>query len=93
MKIKITAVGTLAKKLPHGSEIVEGQKFTIQKVLDTLVHKYGKELMKELFNDGKIKNEISVLMNGRNVNTLDDKFNTYLKDGDELIITAYITGG
>ena len=93
MKIKITAVGALAKSLPHGEEIIEGREFTIQGVLDTLVSKYGKILMEELFNNGKIKKEISVLINGRNASTLPDKFNTLLKDEDEIIITAYIIGG
>ncbi len=93
MKIKITAVGALAKSLPHGQVVIEGREFTIQGVLDTLVSKYGKVLMEELFNNGKIKKEISVLINGRNASTLPDKFKALLKDKDEIIITAYITGG
>ena len=93
MKIKITAVGALAKSLPHGQVVIEGREFTIQGILNTLVSKYGKVLMEELFNNGKIKKEISVLINGRNANTLPDKFEALLKDKDEIIITAYITGG
>jgi len=46
-----------------------------------------------LFKDGNLKKEFSVLLNGTNVVSLPDKYQTILNDGDELIITIQITGG
>ncbi len=41
----------------------------------------------------KLKKDLSILINGRNVLSIPDKYQTLLKDQDEIIITIYVTGG
>lgn len=93
MKIKITTVGVLSQILPSSHEIIEGYEFTVQGVLDALVNKYGNHLADELFKDGKLRKELSLLVNGRNILSMPNKLQTLLKDENEIIISAYITGG
>ena len=93
MNVKITTVGVLSHILPSGSGSIEGIDFTVQEVLDVLVNKYGNRIAEELFKDGELKKELSLLINGRNVLSMPNKFRTVLKDEDEIMITAIITGG
>jgi molybdopterin converting factor small subunit len=93
MKIKITTVGILNKELPSNHEIIEGNDFTVQGVLDVLVNRYGDRITEELFKDGIFRKDLSLLINGRNILGMPNKFQTLLKDGDEIIISTYITGG
>jgi hypothetical protein len=91
MKIKITTIGTLNNILLNNKEIIQGKEFTIQEVLRVLVKKYGKPLAKELYKEGKINTNLSILLNGRNILSMPYKFETGLKD--EIIIAEQITGG
>lgn len=93
MNINFKTVGVLSHILPSGKDNIEGSEFTIQGVLDVLVDKYGNQLSEELFNDGKLKDELSLLINGRNILSMPNKFQTVLKDEDEIMITTIITGG
>ena len=93
MKVKIITVGALTRSLPKGQEIIEGREFTVQEALDTLVSKHGKLIAEELYENGKIKKDLSILINGRNVLSIQDKYQTPLKDQDEIMITIYVTGG
>ncbi|MFX0083580.1 MAG: MoaD/ThiS family protein [Candidatus Hodarchaeota archaeon] len=93
MKIKITAVGILNQQLPCNYEIIEGNDLNVQGVLDILVNRYGNPIAEELFKDGKFRKDLSLLINGRNILGMPNKFQTLLKDGDEIIISSYITGG
>ncbi|MFX1257467.1 MAG: MoaD/ThiS family protein [Promethearchaeota archaeon] len=93
LKINITTIGLLTHYLPNGQDIIEGHNFTVQGVLNALVSKHGNAIAKELFKNGQIKDELSLLVNGRNVLSLPEKFQTKLKDKDEIIITIFITGG
>lgn len=79
--------------LPNNIELIEGKVFTIQGVLEVLINKYGKPLAEELYKEGELNNNLSILVNGRNVLSIQDKFETLLKDEDEIIITEQITGG
>ncbi|MFW9874381.1 MAG: MoaD/ThiS family protein [Candidatus Thorarchaeota archaeon] len=93
MKIKITTVGVLSQVLLSSYEIVEGNDFTVQRALDELVSRYGNFITEELFEDGKFRKDLSLLVNGRNILGMPNKFQTLLKDEDEIIISTYITGG
>ncbi len=94
MKIFFHAVGILTDFLSRkGRETVKGDEFTVQGVLDALVFKYGKLLAEELFKDGQLKKDLSIILNGRNILSLENQFQTVLKDGDELVMTPYIPGG
>lgn len=93
MNIKITTVGVLNRILPSSIEFTEGKVLTVQAMLDALVNKYGNRVTEELFRDGKFKKELSLLINGRNILSITNKFQTLLKDKDEIMITTYIAGG
>jgi molybdopterin converting factor small subunit len=41
----------------------------------------------------KIRENFSLLINGRNVLSLPDKLQTKLQDGDEVILTVQVMGG
>ena len=93
MKVMFQAVGVLTDFLRKGKETVKGDEFTVQGVLDALVSKYGNPIAEELFKDGELDKDLSIILNGRNILSLEDKFQTALKDGDELVMTPYIPGG
>jgi molybdopterin converting factor small subunit len=91
--VKVTTVGTLSRSLPTGKDMIEGESFTVQDVLDSLLKKHGQTMADELLSDGEFKKGFSLLVNGRNVLSLPNKFETLLKDGDELIIATMLAGG
>lgn len=93
MRIKITTVGALTHSLPGGKEVIEGQDFTVQEMLAELMNKHGPVLAEELFEDGQMRQGLALLVNGRNVLSIPDKFQTPLRDGDEVIITIFVAGG
>ncbi len=93
MIINITAAGALTWSLPSGKDNVEGKSFRVKDVLNALVTKYGLSMAEELLEQGKLKKGLSLLVNGRNVLSLPDNFQTSLKDGDELIIATILAGG
>lgn len=93
MKIKITMVGIPSQVLPSSHEIIVDNDFTIQGALDELVNRYGHHIAEELFKDGEFRKDLSLLINGRNILGMPNKFQTILKDEDEIIISTSITGG
>ncbi|MFX1390829.1 MAG: MoaD/ThiS family protein [Promethearchaeota archaeon] len=93
MKITIKTVGILDQLLPSTHEIIEGKDLSVQEVLNLLVNKYGNHVTEELYNEGNFRKDLSILINGRNVLSMPNKFQTVLKDRDEMIITTQITGG
>lgn len=93
IKIKITTVGILSQIFPSNHEIIECTDLTVQEVLDELIKRYGDRIKEELFKDGIFREDLSLLINGRNTLGLPNKFQTSLKDEDEIIITTSITGG
>lgn len=93
MKIKISAVGALTWGLPGGKDILEADELTVQEALEALAAKGGEALEKELFEGGKLRAGLALLLNGRNVLSLPDGFQTRLKDKDELIIAVIVAGG
>ena len=93
MKIKITTVGLPSESFLKDQVLLEGSEFTIKEALNALFTKYGNDLVKELMEKGKLNKDLSLLLNGRNVLSLPDKFQTSLRDKDEIIITTHITGG
>ena len=64
----------------------------LDKLLKWLVARFGKDLEKDLYEEGKVCDFVSVLVNGRGVPT--DKPNaTKLRDGDIVSIFPIISGG
>lgn len=66
----------------------------IDKLLKLLVSKYGSELERELLKDGKIRKDITILINGRNVRFLKG-VNTEINinDRNKVVIFSTIAGG
>lgn len=93
MRVKVTTAGALTRSLPSGQDIVEGERMTVQSLLERLVIKYGPLMEKELLQQGKLREGIVLLVNGMNVLSLPEKFDTLLKDGDEVLIAIMVAGG
>ena len=64
--------------------------------LRDLLHKlcdlYGKEFTKKVFKGETLSDEIIILVNGRNINFLQD-LDTPLKEDDEISIFPVVAGG
>ncbi len=94
MKVNVSIVGVLEDILPEGEDVVEAESLTIKELLDALVDKYGSRVAEEVVGPGGgLRDELCLLVNGRNVLSLPDKFQTPLQDGDEVVITVLVTGG
>ena len=44
-------------------------------------------------DDGGLRKGLALLVNGRNVLSLPEKFETPLQEGDEVIVTIIVAGG
>lgn len=67
-------------------EVAEGA--TVGDVLDDLVDEYGIDV----YEDGEIRNQVSVMKNGKDVYHLDGR-DTPLADGDTLSVFPPVAGG
>ena len=85
--------GALALNLPNNQDIIEDRELTVQTALEALVHKLDQSLADELLESGKLKTGLVLLVNGRNVMLLPKRYQTSLKDGDEIMITTVLNGG
>ncbi len=65
---------------------------TLDQLLKQLVAKYGKALERNLFEEGKVRDFVSILVNGRGVPT-DRLAATKLQDGDSVSFFPIISGG
>ena len=93
MKVTVSVVGVLDDVLPGGKDVVEGDSVTVQAVYDALIEKYGPPAARELLDSGGLRKGLSVLVNGRNALSLPEKFQTELRDGDDVVITVQVSGG
>ncbi len=91
--MKVSTAGALTRSLPSGQDVIEGERMTVQSLLERLVAKHGPLMAKELFHQGKIREGLVLLINGMNVLSLPEKFDTVLKDGDEVLIAIVVAGG
>ncbi len=92
MKVRVCVVGILETLIPGGEALVETDATTVRGLLDVLVERYGPLAAKEFGANGPRKG-LSLLVNGRNVLSLPEQFQTRLRDGDEVVITVQVTGG
>ncbi|MHA1238981.1 MAG: ubiquitin-like small modifier protein 1 [Candidatus Odinarchaeia archaeon] len=68
------------------------EEVNVKKAINTLVEKYKELKFKIIDSDGKLRNRIQVLVNGRNIVSLEG-LSTKLKDGDTLAILPAVGGG
>lgn len=91
----IKFVGTLKNIVGTGQiEVNLSEIDNIDKLLKFLVSKYGSELERELLKDGKIKENITILLNGRNIRFIKG-INTEIsiQDWNKVVIFPTLVGG
>jgi molybdopterin converting factor small subunit len=50
-------------------------------------------MAEELMKQGRLRDGLVLLVNGRNVLSLAEQFETPLQEGDEILITIMVAGG
>jgi MoaD family protein len=72
----------------------EGEKVTMDRVLKTLVQRYGKRFVEYIYDakTGEVKSFLQFLVNGKSAATLNG-LQTELDDGDVLAILPPVGGG
>lgn len=93
MKVKVSIVGVLERILQDGEDVVEAESLTVRGLLDALAEKYGEPFAREVVDAGGLREGLCLLVNGRNVLSIPDTYQTSLKDRDEVVITVQVTGG
>ena len=93
MNVNVRAVGALTHSLRAGKAVIEGDHLTVAGLLDCLIARYGPRMAQELMDTGGLRKGLALLVNGRNVLSLPEKFETPLQEGDEVIVTIIVAGG
>lgn len=93
MKVKVRALGALTHSLREGKTVIERDNLTVDGLLECLIERYGPRMAEELMEDGRLRKGLALLVNGRNVLSLPEKFETLLQEGDEVIVTIIVAGG
>ena len=93
MKVRIRTAGALTHSLPSGEDVLEGADFTIRSLIEALVKKFGPGLEAELLDGEEINEGLCMLVNGRNILSMPQKYDTSLQDGDEVFVTVLVSGG
>lgn len=93
MKVKVSIVGVPERILQGGEDVIEAESLTVQGLLDALAEKHGEPVARKIVDASGLREGLSLLVNGRNVLSFPDTYQTDLKDGDEVVITVQVTGG
>ncbi|GAB4338405.1 MAG: hypothetical protein Kow0099_12410 [Candidatus Abyssubacteria bacterium] len=93
MKVNVCIVGFLEDALPGGKGVIEAEDMTVSGMLDDLTDRLGEGATQKLRSGKDLREGLSLLVNGRNVLSLPDKFQTRLNDGDQVVITVRVSGG
>lgn len=93
MKVTVSLVGVLENLLPGGEDVIEAESITIQELLDKLAKKHGAAAAERLIGPSGLREGLSLLVNGQNALSLPERFETKLRDEDEVVITVQVTGG
>ncbi|MEM3476261.1 MAG: MoaD family protein, partial [Candidatus Bathyarchaeia archaeon] len=91
-KIKIKFPSILSK-FTNGERNIEVSALNLNEAFEKLEERFGLTFKQALFNqDGSLKRTISVLLNGRNVRSLNFQ-EVKLNDGDEVVVIPIVGGG
>ena len=93
MKVRIRTAGALIHSMPSGEDVIEGEAFTIRSLIEALAKKFGPGLEAELLDGEEIKEGLCMLVNGRNILSMPERYETFLQDGDEVFVTVLVSGG
>jgi molybdopterin converting factor small subunit len=93
VKVKVRALGALTHSLREGRTVIEGDNLTVEGLLECLIDRYGSLMAEELMDNGGLRKGLALLVNGRNVLSLPEQYETLLQEGDEVIVTIIVAGG
>jgi molybdopterin converting factor small subunit len=93
VNVKVKALGALTHSLRAGKAVIDGDHLTVAGLLDCLIVRYGPQMAEELMDAAGLRKGLALLVNGRNVLSLPEKFETPLRQGDEVIVTIIVAGG
>lgn len=92
MKVKVKALGRLSSSLGKEKNVELADEATIGDLLSVLKEKTVTVQKEALFRFDRTEPELTVLLNGQNIQTLDG-LKTALKDGDLILLLPSIHGG
>jgi molybdopterin converting factor small subunit len=92
VKVKVKALGRLSSSLGKEKNFELADRATIGDLLSILKEKTAVVQKEALFRFDRTEPELTVLLNGQNVQTLDG-LKTLLKDGDLVLLLPSIYGG
>jgi len=92
MKIQTKSAGIL-DNFCDTSVLDEKESWPVLRFLDFLNLKLGNRLTDAIFCRNQLREDMCILLNGRNIKLLPDGLNTQLKDGDSIFICIVISGG
>jgi molybdopterin synthase sulfur carrier subunit len=89
-----TSLREIVGKKEETLEFPQGQKVTIETVLETLKQRYGKQFVEYVYNreTEEVKGFLQFLVNGKSASTMNG-LETMLEDGDVLAILPPVGGG
>jgi MoaD family protein len=96
MKIKVKAYFILRKAMDNKAVLeIEMKNASLRDVLKVLSDRFGEGFSGLIFDPktNKVKNHISILVNGRHYMFLPKGLATELKEGDEVALFPQIAGG
>jgi molybdopterin converting factor small subunit len=93
LRIRVVTAGALTRSMPEGRVAIEGGDLTVRGVIEALKDRYGPALASELLDEESIKEGLCMLVNGRNILSLPQTYETPLQDGDEILIALVVAGG
>lgn len=92
MKVQTKSAGIL-DNFSDISILNEKESWPVLRFLDFLDLKLGNLLTDAIYCHRQLREDICILLNGRNIKVLPDGLNTQLKDGDSIFICIVISGG
>lgn len=89
-----TSLREILGKKEEAVEFSEGEKVTVDNVLEALKQRYGKPFVEYVYDQktGEMKGFLQILVNGKSASTLSG-LHTELVDGDVLAILPPVGGG
>jgi molybdopterin synthase sulfur carrier subunit len=89
-----TSLREIVNKKEETLEFPEGEKATVDRVLETLAQRYGKRFVDYIYDGktGEVRGFLQFLINGKSAATLNG-LQTELEDGDVLAILPPVGGG
>lgn len=92
MKIETKSAGIL-DNFGDISILDKKESWPLARFLEFLDRKLENRLRTVLLSDGKLREDICILLNGRNIRILPDGLETQLNDGDSVFICVVVSGG